>query len=92
VLRPARDNRPHEPYAAGLHHLCLRVETQAQVNEVAHSLRERGIDASEAKSYPEYAHDYVACFISDPDGVRIEITNYREERRRRHDHWDDIDP
>jgi hypothetical protein len=27
-------------------------------------------------------------FLTDPDGVRLEITNYRQERRQRHDHWE----
>ena len=33
--------------------------------------------------YPEYAPDYYATFFSDPDGIRLEITNYRQERRKR---------
>jgi glyoxylase I family protein len=28
-------------------------------------------------------------FFTDPDGVRLEVTNYRQERRDRHDRWDD---
>ena len=26
-------------------------------------------------------------FVNDPDGIRLEITNYREERRRRYAEW-----
>ena len=32
VLRPARDMSPHNPYAPGLHHLCLRVESEKDVH------------------------------------------------------------
>ena len=39
--------------------------------------------------YPEYAPDYYAIFFSDPDGIRLEVTNYREERRKRFEDWDD---
>jgi len=43
---------------------------------------------TEAKQYPEYAADYFAVYLSDPDGIQLEITNYRQERRDRHDNWD----
>lgn len=88
VLRPARVNTAHKPYAPGLHHLCLRVETANDVTEVAAQLQARGIDASAPRLYPDYATDYVATFFNDPDGLRLELTNYRDERRRRHDCWD----
>ena len=87
VLRPARSRIPHDSYAPGLHHLCLRVESKAEVEAAAATLRAAGIDASEPTLYPEYAADYYATFFSDPDGLRLEVTNYRDERRHRHDHW-----
>jgi len=88
VLRPARSSRSHDPYAPGLHHLCLRVDSVAEVRAVAEQLRSRGIAASPAQAHAEYAPDYWATFFEDPDGVRLEVTNYRQERRDRHDHWD----
>jgi glyoxylase I family protein len=88
VLRPAKTLRPFECYAPGLHHFCFRVEAERDVREVARKLKGAGIDTSEAKSYPDYAPDYVAVFFEDPDGLRLEVTNYRKERRHRHDHWD----
>ena len=33
--------------------------------------------------------DYTATFFEGPDGIRLEVTNYRQERRDRHDHWSD---
>jgi glyoxylase I family protein len=86
VLRPARLPIRHEPYSPGLHHLCLRVASRAEVKAVSEQLRKLGISATEAKGYPEYAPDYVATFFEDPDGIRLEVTNYRQERRDRHDH------
>jgi catechol 2,3-dioxygenase-like lactoylglutathione lyase family enzyme len=88
VLRPARSKPKHDPYAPGLHHFCLRVESTADVHAVAARLRSTGIDATEARLYPQYAPDYCATFLSDPDGVRLEVTNYRQERRERHDRWE----
>jgi glyoxylase I family protein len=87
VLRPARAVVAHDPYSPGLHHLCLRVDSAADVQAVAVHLASLGIDASAATRYPEYAEDYSATFFTDPDGVRLEITNYRQERRERHENW-----
>ena len=87
VLRPSRKSNEYDSYAAGLHHICLRVESVADVVAVANQLRAAGIEASEAKLYPEYAPDYWATFFTDPDGIRLEVTNYRQERRDRHDNW-----
>lgn len=92
VLRPARSGSSHDPYTPGLHHMCLRVEGEREVKDAAIRLREANIPVSDPKLYPEYAPDYVAVFLSDPDGIRLEITNYRQERRYRHDHWDTIEP
>jgi len=87
VLRPARATTQHDAYTPGLHHFCLRVESIADVQETARQLRAAGIAASEATHCPEYAPDYWATFFSDPDGLRLEVTNYRQERRERHDGW-----
>lgn len=87
-MRPARSLERHDPYRPGLHHLCLRVATEQEVREAATRLKENKIILSEAKYYPEYAPDYFAVFFADPDGLQLEITNFREERRQRHAHWD----
>ena len=87
VIRPARSRASHEPYAPGLHHVCFRVDTHEDVVSISQRLREFGVPASEARCFPEYAPDYWATFFSDPDGIRLEVTNYRLERRERHDNW-----
>ena len=90
VLRPARGDASHDPYAAGLHHFCLRVDSAGDVTAVADALRSAGIEVTEPRLYPQYAPDYFAVFFEDPDGIRLEITNYRAERRQRHDHWESL--
>ena len=90
VLRPAHVNSQHDPYSPGLHHFCLRVNSADEVYEVVTVLKAAGIEATEARLYPEYAPDYVATFFSDPDGIRLEVTNYRQERRERHDSWSQL--
>lgn len=87
-LRPARAGTPaHDSYAPGLHHFCFRAVDERAVDRAAAELRALGIDASEPRHYPQYADDYYATFFSDPDGVRLEITNFRAERRRRMYDW-----
>ncbi|WP_124949297.1 VOC family protein [Sulfuriferula thiophila] len=87
VLRPARLAGGHDAYMPGLHHLCLRVASVVDVVAVADQLRTLGIEATAAQCYPEYAPDYWATYFADPDGIRLEVTNYRQERRDRHDNW-----
>lgn len=89
VLRPARDGAAaHDPYAPGLHHLCLRVEGSVDVDRVAAAMASSGISVTNPKLFPEYAADYYAAFVTDPDGVRLEITNFRSERRERMERWE----
>ena len=91
VLRPARDARAgHDPLAAGLHHFCFRVEDASAVDAVAGQFQQAGVACSAPQLYPEYAPDYYAIYFTDPDGIRLEITNYREERRKRFADWKSI--
>lgn len=87
VLRPSRQKQTHEPDASGLHHFCFRVDAVDDVIAVVTQLRNLGIEASTAKNYPEYAPDYWATFFTDPDGLQLEVTNYRLERRARYEQW-----
>ena len=90
-LRPARSGVTHDPYAPGLHHFCFRVEDNAAVDQVAGELAALGITCTEPDYYPQYAADYYAVFFEDPDGVRLEITNFRQDRRERMQRWDTVD-
>jgi len=82
-LRPAKEGTPdHDPYAPGLHHFCFRVVDEAAVDRAVGEFRAAGIEATEPRYYPEYALDYYATFFEDPDGVRLEVMNFREIRRK----------
>jgi glyoxylase I family protein len=88
ALRPARSLAAHDSYAPGLHHFCFRVDDAAAVDRVARALAASSIAATPPRLYPEYAPDYYATFCVDPDGLRLEVTNFRAERRERHAHWE----
>jgi len=83
VLRPAHGAGPHNPLAPGLHHFCFRVEDNVAVDAAVMEFKKAGITCSAPQLYPEYAPDYYATFFSDSDGIRLELTNYRQERRKR---------
>jgi catechol 2,3-dioxygenase-like lactoylglutathione lyase family enzyme len=89
ALRPARTRGAHDSYAPGLHHFCFRVEDSRAVDRVARALVAAGIAASEPRLHPDYADDYYATFFVDPDGVRLEVTNFRAERRERFARWEE---
>jgi glyoxylase I family protein len=92
TIRPARSAgaRVHDPYSPGLHHLCLRVASDAQVDQTARGLRALGVDAAEPRLYPEYAPDYYATFFTDPDGIRLEVVAHRKLRSLIRDHWGEL--
>jgi len=90
TIRPARSNVRHDPYAAGLHHVCFRVQTRAEVDATAQRLRDLGVFATEPKTFPEYGSDYYATFFEDPDGIRLEIVAEVERRRLIREHWSQL--
>ncbi len=92
TLRPAHGaRRLHDPYAPGLHHLCLRVANREAVDAAARGLRRLKIEATRPQLYPQYAPDYYAIFFSDPDGIRLEIVNRLARRREIRRVWNELD-
>src|SRR5438552_18795740 len=70
-LRPARSEPAHhDPYRVGLHHVCFRVATRADVDAAARALATLGVDPTEPCLYPEYAPDYFATLFRVPGGSR----------------------
>ena len=90
-IRPAKENTPdHNSYAPGLHHFCFRVESNEDIDSIYNQFKDLKVEISKPRLYPEYAPDYYAVFFSDPDGIRLEITNYRLQRRRHVSQWESI--
>jgi glyoxylase I family protein len=65
------------------------VVDEATVDRAARELGEAGVDATEPRYYPKYDPDYYATFFEDPDGIRLEVANFRERRRRLMYNWED---
>jgi glyoxylase I family protein len=72
----------------GLHHFCFRVENEEDVDRVARAMQDKGMNVSIPQYHKEYAPDYYAVYFTDPDGIKLEITNFRQERRERMNKWD----
>lgn len=70
----------HDPYAPGLHHLCLQLRNPAAVDAAHAKLRALGVAASAPRLYPEYNPDYYATFLEDPDGIRLELVARKGKR------------
>jgi len=89
-IRPARTAVRHDPYAPGLHHLCLQALDRASVDEAHAALTALGVQATAPRLYPEYADDYYATFFEDPDGIRHEIVARRALREEIVREWDEL--
>lgn len=89
-IRPARGNARHDPYAPGLHHLCLQVDSKGAVDAVYRVLSNLKVDATEPALYTQYDPDYYATFFEDPDGLRFEIVCRVTRRDRIALHWDEL--
>ncbi len=88
-IRPAHAALKHDPYAPGLHHLCLQLRDPAAVDAAFAKLRALGVVASEPRLYPEYNPDYYATFFVDPDGIRLELVARKAKRDEIVAHWDE---
>lgn len=86
-IRPAHTEAGHDPYAPGLHHLCLQVESKGGVDAVYRVLTNLGIEATEPALYTQYDPDYYATFFEDPDGIRFEVVCRVARRDRIATHW-----
>jgi catechol 2,3-dioxygenase-like lactoylglutathione lyase family enzyme len=90
TIRLARSKNAHDPYAPGLHHLCLQLPSRSAVDQAASTLAGLGIQSSKPKLYPEYNPDYYATFFTDPDGLRFELVARTRDREAIVQHWDEF--
>jgi catechol 2,3-dioxygenase-like lactoylglutathione lyase family enzyme len=80
-LRQALEEQEFEPYAPGLHHFSLVVESPQEVDGAyARAVTAGAQILHEPRFWPEYHPKYYATFFLDPDGFRIEIANARDSR------------
>jgi catechol 2,3-dioxygenase-like lactoylglutathione lyase family enzyme len=91
TIRPARSELGHDPYAAGLHHLCFQAQNAEAVDACYEILKGLGCSPTPPDHYPQYHPEYYATFFEDPDGIRLEIVNRTAYRRQLVERWPEFD-
>jgi glyoxylase I family protein len=77
ALRVARSARHHDRYSAGLHHLAFHASDRADVDDAHALMKEKGATILDAPAeYPQYGAGYYAVFLSDPDGLKLEVVHF----------------
>ena len=66
----------HKFSAPGLHHLCLKADSERKVDEVYELVRNESHIFDSPQKYPKYTQKYYAVFFSDPDGMKLEVAFY----------------
>jgi catechol 2,3-dioxygenase-like lactoylglutathione lyase family enzyme len=71
-LRPA-DGGEHRYYEAGIEHLAFGVDTREEVDAAFERAQALGARIHFPPEEDDDLDDYYACFVFDPDGIRVEI-------------------
>lgn len=73
-IRRAQAAAPFDPYRAGLHHLCLRARSEADVETLAAAIPGFGGRLVHGPQRDDdWAPGYYSALFEDPGGTRIEI-------------------
>ena len=76
-LKPARSDRVHDRYSAGLHHLAWHAASRDDVDRLHELLLGMGARILDAPAeYPAYGAGYYALFFADPDGLKLEFVHW----------------
>jgi catechol 2,3-dioxygenase-like lactoylglutathione lyase family enzyme len=68
--------RRHDRYSPGLHHLAWRAESRRDVDRLHALLLSIGATILDAPAeYPQYGGGYYAVFFADPDGLKLEYVH-----------------
>jgi catechol 2,3-dioxygenase-like lactoylglutathione lyase family enzyme len=66
------ENQPFEQGRAGLHHLCFRARSRADVDAIHETAHAIGAKIVRAPREDDWAPGYYSVLFEDPDGIRIE--------------------
>jgi catechol 2,3-dioxygenase-like lactoylglutathione lyase family enzyme len=74
-IRRARSPEPFDQYRAGLHHVCFRARSRADVDAVAEQIEPFGGRLVHGPREDDWAPGYYSVLFEDPCGTRLEV-NY----------------
>ncbi|MBL8383692.1 MAG: VOC family protein [Burkholderiales bacterium] len=66
---------PFDQRVVGLHHLCFRARTRADVDAIHRTAQELGARIVRAPAETDWAPGYYSVLFEDPDGIRIEANH-----------------
>lgn len=72
-IRRARHPQPFDQYRAGLHHLCFRARSRADVDAVAAAVPGLGGTIVHPPQEDDWAPGYYSVLFEDPGGTRLEV-------------------
>ena len=77
IRRPSAEHTGarFEQFRVGLHHICFRVRTREDVDQVHAFLTEIGGKIVNAPKQDAWAPGYYSVLFEDPDGVRLEVNH-----------------
>jgi catechol 2,3-dioxygenase-like lactoylglutathione lyase family enzyme len=77
IRRPAPEHvgQRFEQFRVGLHHLCFRVRSRDDVDQVHEFLVGIGAKVVNAPRQDGWAPGYYSVLFEDPDGVRLEVNH-----------------
>lgn len=76
AIRTARNDRRHDRYSCGLHHLAWVADSRADVDRLHELLVGIGATILDPPAdYPQYRAGYHAVFFADPDGLKLEFVH-----------------
>jgi len=71
----AHRNDRFDQHRVGLHHLCFRLRSRSDVDQVHELMQSLGATIVRAPSEGPWAPGYYSALFEDPDGIRVEV-NY----------------
>jgi catechol 2,3-dioxygenase-like lactoylglutathione lyase family enzyme len=77
-LRPAKAELAAQPFdqeRCGLHHVCFRARSRADVDSVHELVRELGASVVHAPQEDAWVPGYYSVLFEDPDGIRLEVNH-----------------
>ena len=75
-IQPCKEGLEKERFVqsrVGLHHLCIRARSRADVDAVAAKLRAMGAHIDRGPEERQWAPGYYYIVFEDPDGIRLEV-------------------
>ncbi len=73
---PESNNKIHDRYSPGLHHLAFSADSRAGVDKLYKLLLENNVQILDSPEEYDYLPGYYAVYFLDPDGIKLEVTYF----------------